>query len=160
MKSEVSRGDEVYTEDVFEVLLEYEISRTNRYPSPLSLLYIEIAPSELKGTSLGSASKVFAGALNRHLRSVDIPSGSDNVYKVLLPTTSGTGLRAVCERLLSVFKTKFNAADGSSIAFSLNIGAASHPGGKSLSRSYLFENAQAALKKSKLKGPNTYVIYP
>ena len=160
MKSEVSRGDEVYTEDVFEVLLEYEISRTNRYPSPLSLLYIEIAPSGLKDASLGGASKVFTSALNRHLRSVDIPSGSGNEYKVLLPTTSSNGLRSVCERLLSIFKSKFNAPDGSSIAFSLNIGAASHVGGKSLTREYLFENAQSALKKSKLKGPNTYVIHP
>jgi len=160
MNTEISRGDEVYSEEVFEVLMEYEISRTIRYPSPLSLLCIEITPSGLDGASLSGTSKVFTRALNRHLRSVDIPAGSGNEYKILLPTTSSNGLRSVCERLLSVFKTKFNAADGSSIAFSLNIGAASHPGGKSLSRSYLFENAQTALKKSKLKGPNTYVIHP
>jgi hypothetical protein len=160
MNTEISRGDEVYTDDVFEVLLEYEISRTIRYPAPLSLLFMEITSSGLDGVSSNGASKVFTRALNRHLRSVDIPSGSGNSYKILLPTTSGAGLRSVCERLLSIFKTKFTASDGRSIAFTLNIGATSHAGGKSLSRSFLFENAQAALKRSKLKGPNTYVIHP
>ncbi len=33
MKNELSRGDEVYGNDVFQILLEYEVSRSVRYPN-------------------------------------------------------------------------------------------------------------------------------
>ena len=142
MKNELSRGDEVYSNDVFQILLEYEVSRSVRYPTPLGILHIEMTPAGLNG----------------HLRSVDIPSGSGRDYKILLPTTNESGLRSVCERLIHVFKSKFNSEDGHSVAFSVNIGAATHAGGESLTRELLLQKADAALKQSKSKGPNTFVI--
>ncbi len=158
MKNELSRGDEVYNDDVFQILLEYEVSRSIRYPTPLGILHIEIIPAGPNENTLSIAPRIFTSALNTHLRSVDIPSGSGCDYKVLLPTASEAGVRSVCERLLFVFRNKFSTPDGSSIAFSLNIGGAVHPGGASLTRELLLEKAQAALKQSKLKGPNTFAI--
>lgn len=158
MRSELSRGDEVYSPDVFQVLVEYEISRSIRYPTPVGLLHLETQTTGLDEGALRAAPKVFTAALNSHLRSVDIPSGSGREYRVLLPTTNETGIRAICERLLSVFRNKFITADGSSIAFTLNIGGFTHGGGENLSSGLMFEQAQNALKQSKLKGPNTYLI--
>jgi hypothetical protein len=158
MNIDPSRGDELYAEDVFQVLLEYEISRSIRYPSPLSMIFIEFGASGYGSAEPGNTSTVFARALNRHLRSVDIPSGTGNQIKILLPTTAANGLRAVCERLLSVFKNELSSPDGSPIAFSLNLGAVSHAGGKSISREFLLENAALALEQSKLKGPNTFAL--
>lgn len=159
MTHELSRGNEVYSNDVFQVLIEYEISRSVRYPAPLAMLSIEMTPAAgLEEAALRDAPKIFTAALNTHLRSVDIPSGAGREYKVLLPTANESGVRTVCERLISVFRNKFNTRSGNSIAFSLNIGAASHAGGESLTREVLMEKAEAALKQAKLKGPNTYVM--
>ena len=158
MKNDLSRGDQIYSDDVFQILLEYEVSRSVRYPTPLGILHIEMTAAGPNETTLRIAPQIFTSALNTHLRSVDIPSGAGRDYKILLPTANETSLRSVCERLLFVFRNKFNTPDGNSIAFSLNIGAAAHPGGASLTRELLFEKAQAALKQSKLKGQNTFAI--
>src|SRR5689334_22015441 len=156
MKSELSRGNDVYNDEVFQILLSYEVSRSIRYPSPLGVLYIEMTPTSSNEASLGMASGIFASALNTHLRSVDIPSGAGRDYKVLLPTASEAGVRTVCERLLFVFRNKFDTPDGSSIAFTLNIGGSAHPGGAHLTREVLLEKAGTALKQSKARGPNTF----
>ena len=154
MRKVMSRGEEVYGLDVFEILFQYEISRSKRYPAPLSLLQIETIPFALSEESLQKASAVFAAKINSHIRSVDIPSRTGNRLNILLPTTDEAGARAVCERLLSVFKNK---VDGS-IAFSLQIGASSHPGGSSLTDQFILQKAEEALAQSKLNGPHTYVL--
>ena len=157
MRKMVARGDEIYSSDVFQILYEYEITRSQRYPSPLTLLKIEMTPSALNDDLLGNASTVFASALNAHLRSVDIPSRTENLYSILLPTSDEHGARAVCERLLSVFKNKFDVSNGA-IAFSLQIGATTHSGGPTMTSESILQKAEEALKQSKLKGPNTYIV--
>ena len=159
MRKTVSRGDEIYNSDVFQILYEYEVSRSKRYPAPLTLLKIEMTPSALNDELLGAASTIFASALNAHIRSVDIPSKAGNLYSMLLPASDEHGARAVCERLLSVFKNKFDVANGA-IAFSLHIGATTHSGGPTISSESIIQKAEEALKQSKLKGPNTYIILP
>src|SRR5258706_14176035 len=158
MKNELSRGDEIYGNDVFQILLEYEVSRSVRYPDKLEILQIQMTPYGSDEATLHTAPKIFTAALNAHLRSVDIPSGSGRVYKILLPTTNETGLKSVCERLLSVLKNKFNTQCGNSVAFSLNIGATSHAGGESLTRELLLNNAETALTHAKSKDSNTFAV--
>ena len=157
MRKMVSRSVDIYTDDVFKILFEYEVSRSKRYPSPLTLLEIEMAPSALTEELLGAASEIFISALNTHLRSVDISSKTGNLFKILLAASDEQGARIVCERLLSVFKNKFDVLNGS-IVFSLQIGATAHNGGSSISGESILQTAAGALKQSKLKGPNTYVI--
>ncbi len=157
MRKVISRGDEVYSRDVFQVLFNYEVTRCQRYPAPLSLLQIEMMPSTLNDQDLDQAGSVFATALNAHLRSVDIPSKTGNVFTVLLPTCDEHGSQAVCDRLLSVFKNKFDSPSGSTFAFSLHIGATSIPGGTDITADAILQKAEEALKQSKLKGPNTSV---
>ncbi len=157
MRKTDSRGTEIYSSDVFEVLYEYEISRSKYYPSALTLIKIEMSYSAQNDALLGSATTVFAKALNSHLRSVDIPALTGNLYTVLFPTSNEHGARAICERLLSVFRNKFSFSNGD-IVFSLQIGATTHGGGSSMSGDILQNKVDEALKQSKLKGPNTYVL--
>ena len=152
-----SHDEEVYSSDVFRVLAEYEVSRSVRYPTPLGLLQIEMTPSASNDNALRAATGAFTAALNSHLRSVDITSAAGSEFRVLLPATNSAGVETVCERLLSVFRNKFESNFGS-VVFSVHIGATSHAGGLSLSTADIFQNAEAALKRSKLKGPNTYVL--
>jgi hypothetical protein len=158
MKKNVSLNEDIYSSDVFEILLDYEISRCKRYPSPLSLLQIEMTPSALSVEALSIAPKIFSSALNAHLRSVDIPAKTGNTFTLLLPNSDKQGAIAVCERLLSVFKNKFETPDGNTITFSLQIGATTHIGGEAISRENVLQIAREALKQSKLKGANTYVF--
>ena len=157
MRKMASHDNEVYSSDVFRVLAEYEISRSTRYPAPLGLLHIEMSPTAINEDALRLASSIFISSLNAHLRSVDITAADEHGFKILLPATNLSGTETVCERLLSIFKNKFDT-DFGSIVFSLHIGASSHGGGPSLSSAGLFQNAEDALKQSKLKGTNTYVL--
>lgn len=157
MNNQRSNLEEVYDDEVFQVLLDYEVTRSKRYPANIALVVIEFTPSGNE-SALRSAGQVFTKALNSHMRSADIPSTKGNEFKILMPATGGSGLSAICERLISVFKNSFITKDGQSIAFSINIGGVSHPGGETLSRESFLKSAQTALKQSKQKGANTYII--
>ena len=154
-----SRGEDVYSSDVFEVLFKYELTRIKRNPAPLALLKIEITPTTTNEETLAAAPTVFMTALNTHLRSVDIPSTAGKGFRVLLPSTDEAGTRIVCERLLSVFRSKFETKTGS-VAFTLQIGATVHGPNPSLSMEDIFQKADDALKQSRLKGPNTFIVIP
>jgi hypothetical protein len=149
----------IHSEDVFNVLMDYEIARAIRYPAPISLLCIEITPEASNLETLHSASNLFASALNQHLRSADTPCVNGKEFKIMLPATNQKGLSSACERLLSIFKNRFDTEDGNSISFSLYIGGATHQDGETLSRDGLLEKGQSALNLSKQKGLNTYVIF-
>lgn len=157
MRNNTPSGEDIYNSDVFKILFDYEVSRSQRYPSPMALLQIEMSPSALNTDLLTLASAVFTTALNSHLRSVDIASKYGDSFRVLLPNTNEHGARAVCERLISVYRNEFNVSGGT-IAFSLQIGASTHNGGPEMSAEDLMRKAKEALKQSRLKGPNTYVI--
>ncbi len=158
MRKDDPLDGDVYNIDVFQVLLKYEISRSIRYPNPLTLIQIEAKPTALSPEVLKTAPLVFASALNRHLRSSDIPARNGNMFTILLPNSDKHGARTVCERLLAVFRNKFEDKDGNTIAFSLQMGATSHSGGRDLTSSVLLQKASEGLAQSQRKGPNTYVL--
>jgi hypothetical protein len=158
MKKIHSLKGDMYNSDVFQILFEYEISRSKRYPSPLTLIQLEMSPTAVDAKALSAAPEIFSTALNGHLRSVDIPSKAGSVYTLLLPNSDKHGAQAVCERLLSVFKNKFETPNGSSVVFSLNIGATTHDGGPTITAESILQKAKEALKQSKLKGANTYIF--
>lgn len=158
MKKIASLNEDVYSSDVFQILLDYEISRSRRYPSPLALIHIEVTPYALNAEALSAAPRIFSSALNAHLRSVDISSKAGNIYMLLLPNSDKPGTQAVCERLLSVFKNKFETPDGNSVTFSLHIGATTHIGGETISGESILQKAGEALNQSRQKGANCHVF--
>jgi GGDEF domain-containing protein len=154
---DLPNGD-VYNAEVFRILLNYEISRSKRYPNPLAMLQIKVTPTAINAEALSAAPLIFSSALSTYLRSSDIPSRAGNLFTVLLPNSDKYGAQSVCERLLSVFKNKFEDPNGNSVTFSLHIGVTAHPGGEAITGGGLLEKAGEALKQSTLKGPNTYVF--
>jgi hypothetical protein len=158
MKKLSSLNEEIYSSDVFKIIFDYEISRCKRYPAPLSLLRIEMTPFASNPEALSAASGIFSSALNAHLRSVDIPSRSGNMFTLLLPNSDKHGAQIVCERLLSVFKNKFETPEGNSVTFSLYIGTTTHAGGPTITGEGVLQKAEEALKQSRSKGPNTYIF--
>jgi GGDEF domain-containing protein len=157
MREQRSNLEEVYEDEVFQVLLDYEVTRSKRYPTNISLVHIEYTVTG-NNTATAHAATIFARAINTHIRAADIPSSKKNEFKVLMPSTGENGLNSICDRLLSVFRNSFTSREGGAVAFSINIGGASHAGGPTLSREAFLETARNALKQSKQKGANTYVI--
>ena len=157
MREQRTNLDEVYDDDVFQVLIDYEITRSKRYPTNIALIHIEFTPTGNE-KALTHAPTVFSRAINTHIRAADIPSAKRNEFKLLMPATGENGLNSICERLLSVFRSSFTTKDGNSIAFTINIGGVFHAGGETLSRESFLETAKTALKQAKQKGPNTYII--
>jgi hypothetical protein len=156
-KIDTLNGD-MYNSDVFQILFDYEISRSKRYPSPLTLIQLEMTPIAVSAEALEAAPEIFSSVLNLHLRSVDIPSKTENIFTLLLPNSDKHGAHAVCERLLVIFKNKLETPSGDSVVFSLNIGATTHAGGADITSEGVLQKATEALKQSKRKGANTYVF--
>ncbi len=155
MKRNGLHRDQLYSEDAFQALMNYEIIRTIRYPAPLSLIYLEMTPCIADGGMSRSAPLLFETVLNARLRSADIPARRGNGYLILLPATSEAGARVLCERLRAVFAQEFETKEGKSIKFLLQMGVASHNGGPRLMRETLVETAEDDLQQSRLKGTNT-----
>jgi hypothetical protein len=155
MNKPLLHKDPLYSGDVFQILMEYEIIRTIRYPAPLSLIHLEMTPHVSDGDVPRSAAPIFETAFTSHLRAVDIPARHEPGYLILLPMTNEAGARTVCERLLSVFGTDFRTNDGKPVKFSLQIGVASHNGGPTLMKEILLQTAEAGLRGSRSKGRNT-----
>jgi GGDEF domain-containing protein len=159
MKRESSNSIQLYNREVFEVLLEYEMSRSQRYPSPVCLLNISISPGQQTAEIQKVMDAEIATLLNSHLRSVDVPAKIGNQYLVLLPTTDEGGGRTVCERILAIFKGLLRSEAGTTFSVSVFIGLAFHPGGVDISSAVLIQQAAAALKHALQQGLPTYTVY-
>jgi GGDEF domain-containing protein len=149
---------DIYTIDVFQILLKYEITRSRRYPCPQTLIQMKVTSHAVNEEAISTAPLIFSVLLNTHLRSTDIPAREGNLFTILLPNSDKHGAQSVCERLLSVSKNKFEDTNGNSITFSLHMGVTTHPGGETITGDGLLEKAKEGLAQSQLKGPNTYVI--
>ena len=157
MKNALSHHDKLYSEDVFHILMDYEIIRSIRYPTPMSLICIEMTLDTSDVEANQSPSSVFETALNSSLRSVDIPARHGTGYLILLPMTNEAGARTVCERFLSIFENEFETKEGKPVKFLLHIGVASHNGGATLMKEILIQAAESGLQQSRLKGANTII---
>ena len=159
MKKDPSNEIQLYNREVFEVLLEYEINRSQRYPSPISLLNILIIPSQQAPENQQAMDAEISAQLNSHLRSADIHTKIGDQYLILLPTTDERGSRSACERILSVFKGLLRSKAGAIFSVSVFIGIAFHPGGADLTSAILKQQAASALKHAHQQGLSTYTAY-
>lgn len=155
MKQASLQRDQLYSEDVFHILMNYEILRTIRYPTPLSLISLEATPHTPDGKTSPSAILLFETTLNSRLRAADIPTRHAKGYLILLPETTEARARLVCERLLAVFDRELETQEGKPVRFSLQIGVASHSGGPTVMKEALLQAAELSLRRSRAKGANT-----
>ena len=149
----------LYNESVFRLLMDYEIKRSQRYISPVTLLRIAIVTPNPSAPELELGPSVLAGLLNSRLRAADLPARIGSEYAVLLPTTDTAGGRAVCERFISATAGTHTTLRGYSIRLAICIGMTSHPGGPTLAAEPLLQEAEAALAKARSRGPQNYLVY-
>ena len=156
MVEQASNQSEIYDENVFRTLMEYEVSRSQRYPTPLSLLRIGLALINPTQTEMVNAPIALATMLNMRMRQADIPARTGNDFLVLLPNTNDTGARTVCDRLMRITLGTQNTPLGFTSRVTICIGLSSHDGGPTITADGLMNEAEAALKQALAIGPQNY----
>ncbi len=159
MLSQPSPRPEIYDETVFKLLMEYELARSQRYVTPVSLLRIGLALINPSESEIQSAPSALASMLNMRLRGADIPARIGDEFAVLLPNTNESSSRAVCERLLRITLGTQHTPLGFSTRVTICIGATSRNGSQPSTASQLMQESEAALKIARARGPQTYHLY-
>lgn len=149
----------VYNKYVFNVLMQHEISRTRRYPTPITLIHIALVQKDMPPENLDKAKTVVAYILNRFLRGADVPAQDGDSFFVLLPQTDLDGGKIVAARLLTRLDDPQIGADGLPFKPNACIGLTWHPGGDSLTTERLFQEAGQAVQTALRQGPKSLVIY-
>ena len=149
----------LYDPDVFRLLAEHELLRSQRYPSSITLLYISLNLNEAKPGIAKSVTQLFAGILNSSLRLSDVPSHYGNDFVVLLPATDEVGGVAAAQRLIARLKGTRNFADGNLFKFYVHIGIATHPGGQKKTLDQMLQEAHIASQKAKRIGSQALSIF-
>jgi diguanylate cyclase (GGDEF)-like protein len=149
----------LYEGEVFTLLADYELSRAQRYPNPVTVLYITLNLDQAKPEIVENVKQLFAGILNSSLRMSDIPAHYGNDFLVLMPATDEIGAQAAASRLIARLKGTRNFADGSLFKFSIHIGISTHPGGQEISAENLIAEAKQASQEAKKQGPQALAIY-
>lgn len=150
----------LYTFDVFEVLLNYEIARISRHPSPLTLMHIALAAENQIPEFKKQAHEALANLLSRTLRISDVPTHYNDDFLVLLPDTDSEGGITVAERILGNYRTTKSLATGRlSPRRNAYIGITTRPGPEVLSAQQLLAEASVAVNEARLRHSFTLVSY-
>ncbi len=144
----------------FHELLEYELERSRRYQSQVSLLFFDLdhfkGVNDRYGHLVGSRMISEVGQLvKRHIRSSDRAAryGGDE-YVVVLPNTGKQGAMAVANNLLERFRAHpFKTDSNELIAITASFGAATFPD-DAVDRTTLIRAADSAMYEAKEAGRN------
>jgi two-component system cell cycle response regulator len=153
---------EVYNRRTFEELLTAEISRSNRFRRPLSLLMVDLDQLKVINDNFGHQAgdvvlKEVAWSLKRSVRNCDVVAryGGDE-FAIILVETGKTDAMTTANRLsrLIVVPTPTKGAgDENDHAMTISIGVASYPTDAS-TRDELVRRADVALYEAKASGGN------
>jgi diguanylate cyclase (GGDEF)-like protein len=149
----------LYNGEVFTLLADYELSRAQRYPTPVTVLYITLNLDEAKPKIVKNVKQLFAGILNSSLRVSDIPAHYGNDFLVLMPASDEIGGQAAASRLIARLKGTRDFADGILFKFTIHIGVSTHPGGQDISAKDLIAEAKQAAQEAKKQGPQALAIH-
>jgi hypothetical protein len=142
---------ELFSPEVFKILLDHEVNKSRRYGDSLTLidLLIETEPADLE--TLHHAEALAIHLFELHLRGSDIPCQRENEFLILMPSTSAPGARTACERIRKLMDTEYQTKDGAPFKLFTFIGMAAMPTDHSLSSDDLSQNASQALQHARSK---------
>ncbi len=154
----------LYSRDYFEGTLAREISRSGRYNTETSILFLDIddfkKTNDVYGHLAGDLTlKVVSQIIRNEIRSVDIAAryGGEEIL-ILLPETGKSDAQRLGERIRKKIEIKRVEYDGQQIRSTISGGIASFPidGGSEI---ILLKNADKALYRAKNSGKNKIVLF-
>lgn len=149
----------IFAQDVFEILLNYEVTRIQRYPGPLTLLHIALATGNMSAELQKKSRDSLTNLLNRTLRISDVPAHFGDEFLVLLPATDETGGRAVADRIVGHFRTTQNLATGRLSSLNAYVGISSRIAGATVSGPELLAEAAVAMNEARARQSARYILY-
>lgn len=150
----------LYTYEVFEVLLNYEIARIKRYPNPMTLLHLALAIDNQTPEFKKQAQQAMSNMLNRTLRVSDVPTHYNEEFLIFLPATDKEGGYSVAARILGNYRTTHSLATGQlSDKRNAYIGITSHSGSTVVSAQQILAEASVAMNEARLRKSYTYVSF-
>ena len=132
----------MFPPQVFQMLLDHEVSKSRRYGDSLTLVELLFAADPAHPESRSEAERFVVEVLTHHLRESDIPCSLTDRFRILMPATSTPGARTACERMRRFFQPE----NGAPVALSVFLGMASMPADHSISSDELTQHASLALK--------------
>ena len=145
----------LHSQATFNILVKYELMRVQRYPNPVTLLYISFNLMEAASKISTKLERLFVGILNSGLRASDIPAYYGEDYLVLMPATNEAGGTVVAKRLIDKLTEVKEFAAGH-----IHIGIATYSGGQGTSAEKLIEQAKSAVHEARQSGgPHAYLQY-
>lgn len=145
MTDDIQHEIELYLQETFNALLEYEVRKCRRYKHPLSLLHIALQVEPDTPETRRAAEMTAINALDAALRDSDIPCLAGREFLVLLPMTNAQGACSACERLTPLLNVKDQVYEELSFRMSAFIGFTSSAEDATLSTVKLMEEAFRAL---------------
>ena len=148
-----------FTPSVFSILLHHEITRTERYPSPISLSILSVClPSQLTDEMSEAIDILFFKIFKTKLRQTDIISKYNENYLVLLTNTDLTGAQIAIQRVLEYLNTKIVTKRNEVVNLGVCSSLASHPIGSNSTAEDLLEKASQAHQAARSSGPGSIVV--
>jgi len=150
----------LYTYETFEILLNYEITRVKRYPSPLTLMHLALTTENTTPDFMKQAHVAMTNLLERTLRISDVPAHYKDDFLILLPSADGDAAHAVADRILGQFRTTQSFATGRlSPKRNAYLGATTHNGSDITSDKQLLAEAAIAMNEARARQSYTYIAF-
>jgi hypothetical protein len=148
-----------FTPSVFSLLLNHEITRTERYPSPISLSIFSVClPSLLTNEILEAVDILFFKILKTKLRQTDIISKYNDTYLILLTNTDLTGAQIATRRVLEHLNTKIVTKQNQVVNLGVCASLAANPTGSTSTAEDLLKKASQAHQTARSAGPGSIVV--
>ena len=155
----------LYNHQCFRELLQQELSRSERYGHPVSVIFADIDHFKSINDTCGhlAGDKVIitiAGCLKNELRDSDqIARYGGEEFAIILPETEKMTAIAVAERLREAIDTLRIIHEDNYIQPSMSFGIASLRLGEKVSYDDLIKRADSALYQAKRQGRNRCCAY-
>jgi diguanylate cyclase (GGDEF)-like protein len=156
----INHATGLFTRPLVETFLHHEVSRAQRYPSPLTLLRLALHNTQ-DDYPQDLAHLLIANLLNNSLRDTDVPGHYGDDYLIILPATPLLGGLTVASRLTHHAKI-LHPVDPDwhdRVDLSVCIGLSSHEGGSEIGKTDLLAQASIALDEAKRKGAHSVVSF-
>jgi diguanylate cyclase (GGDEF)-like protein len=150
----------LYPQKMLESLLDGEILRAKRYPSPVALLLIGLSfDSSPTPNIMESAHSYLTNILHTGLREVDMPGHYQGNYLIVMPESDAEGARQAALRLVENFHGNQVTRELKEFGVSICAGVAFHPGGDGITKDELLSRASSALWEAHRRGPRTLIEF-
>jgi GGDEF domain-containing protein len=149
----------IYNYEIFEVIFNHELARSQRYISPLTLLHISVQVRDTSSGAKERAGVLMADLLNRSLRISDVPALINDDYLVLLPNTDEMSGGNLAERILINLKSSQNLTPEKLFRLSAYIGLTAHAGGPGTSSKLLLAEASVAVEEALVRQAHTFIAF-